>query len=88
MVKPNRVYGAVTAATLADESLWYAANCAAGRDLVVVGGLTLGLSVLLAQLGVSGVAYVLAMLVVLGAGGAFVAIVGLARIRMLRRLPL
>lgn len=88
MVKPNRVYGIGTAATLADEALWYAANRAAGRDLVVVGALTLVLSVLLDEMGVSGAAYVLAMLVVIAVGGAVVALVGLARIRVLRRLRL
>jgi hypothetical protein len=88
MVKPNRIYGIGTAATLADESLWYAANRAAGRDLVALGSLTLLLSVLLAQIGLSGMVYVLAMLIALAGGGALVVLVGLARIRVLRRLPL
>ena len=88
MVKPNRIYGIATAATLSDESLWYAANRAAGRDLVMVGALMLVLSVVLAEWGVSGAAYVFAMLIALAAGAAFIVIAGLARIRVLRRLPL
>ena len=36
-VKPNALYGLRTAATLADEAVWYEANAAAGRDLVVLG---------------------------------------------------
>jgi uncharacterized membrane protein len=39
-VPPNRLYGFRTAATIADATLWYRVNRAAGIDLVV-GGLVL-----------------------------------------------
>lgn len=84
MVKPNRFYGVYTAAALADEAVWYAANRATGRDLVVAGGAALTLSAFLPALGISGAAYVALMVVFLAAGGALVAVVALARVRRLR----
>ena len=84
MVKPNRFYGVHTTAALADEAVWYAANRATGRDLVVAGGAALFLSAFLPEFGVSGTAYTLVMALVLAAGGALVAVVALARVRRLR----
>jgi len=84
MVRPNRFYGLRTPATLADEAVWYAANRATGRDLVAAGTLALIASVLLPELGVEGLPYVLLMGCAIGIGGAYVALVGLARIRHLR----
>jgi len=84
MVKPNRFYGVHTAATLADEAVWYAANRATGRDLVLVGGVALFLSAFLPELGVSGAAYVAVMTAFLAAGGVLVTVVALARVRRLR----
>lgn len=84
MVKPNRFYGVHTAATLADEAVWYAANRATGRDLVVAGGAALFLSAFLPELGVSGAAYVAVMALALVGGGVLVAVVALARVRRLR----
>lgn len=84
MVKPNRFYGLRTAATLADEAVWYAANRATGRDLVVAGGVSLFLSAFLPEWGVDGTAYVLAMALVIAAGAGMVALIGLARARRLR----
>jgi uncharacterized membrane protein len=84
MVKPNRFYGVRTAATLADEAVWYAANRATGRDLVASGFLLLVLSVALPSMEIEGVAYAILMTAAVAGGGAFVAIVGLARIRHLR----
>ena len=84
MIKPNRFYGVHTAATLADEAVWYAANRATGRDLVVVGGAALILSAFLPELGVSGATYIAVMALVLAAGGALVCFVALARVRRLR----
>jgi uncharacterized membrane protein len=83
MVPPNRFYGVRTAATLADESLWYAVNRAAGRDMVIVGGVTFLLAVALPELGLGGTAYALLMALVLVAGAAFITAVGLARVRRL-----
>ena len=84
MVRPNRFYGVRTAATLADEAVWYAANRATGRDLVAAGSFALALSVMLPEMGIEGVAYVLLMALAIALGGAGVAIIGLARIRQLR----
>ena len=84
MVAPNRFYGVRTPATLGDEAVWYAVNRAAGRDLVFAGGAGLLLSLLLPELGVSGTAYAILMTVVLAAGSALAAILGLARARRLR----
>lgn len=84
MVKPNRFYGVHTAATLADEAVWYAANRATGRDLVASGFLLLVLSLALPAMGIAGVAYTFLMTGAVAAGGAFVAVIGLARIRHLR----
>ena len=84
VVKPNRFYGLRTAVTLADEAIWYAANRATGRDLVVVGGASFLLSALLPELGVAGATYVAVMVAVLAAGAGLVAFVALARARLLR----
>lgn len=35
-VPPNKTYGICTAATRADESVWYDANAAGGRDLILL----------------------------------------------------
>jgi len=84
LVKPNRFYGVRNAATLADEAVWYSVNRAAGRDLVVVGGVSLFLSAFLPEWGIDGLVYVLVMALVLAAGGGVVALIGLARARRLR----
>ena len=83
MVKPNRIYGVHTAATLADESLWYAVNRATGRDIVVAGTLALAFSILLPEAGVGDVAYTLLMVGALAAAGALVVVVGMARVHRL-----
>ena len=46
-VGPNGLYGFRVPATLADETLWYAVNAHAGRDLRTLGLLLLGGAVLL-----------------------------------------
>jgi uncharacterized membrane protein len=84
MVKPNRFYGVHTAATLADEAVWYAAPRATGRELVVVGGAALFLSAFLPEYGVSGAIYIALMVFVLVAGAALVALIALARVQRLR----
>ena len=84
MVGPNRLYGVHTAATLADESLWYAVNRATGRDIVAAGTVSLALAVLLPKMGLEGVAYALLMTGALASSGALVAVIALARIRHLR----
>jgi hypothetical protein len=44
-VRPNRFYGFRTPATLKNEPLWYEVNARTGRDLLVVGLGTVGLTV-------------------------------------------
>lgn len=84
MVGPNRFFGVRTPATLGDEAIWYAVNRAAGRDLVFAGGAGLILSLLLPELGFSGVAYTVVMTLALAGSAVLVAIVALARARRLR----
>ena len=84
MVGPNRFYGVRTARTLGDEAVWYAANRATGRDLVYLGGAALLLSLLLPEIGIAGTAYVVLMALALVAGGVVVALIALARTRLLR----
>jgi uncharacterized membrane protein len=84
-VPPNRLYGIRTAGTLADESRWYAVNASAGRVMVGVGVATAILSVVLDGLGVVGDAHVLTMALLLAAGGALVAFVGLRQARDAKR---
>lgn len=40
-VKPNRIYGFRTSKTLANESIWYAANRVMGRHLLLAGWVVL-----------------------------------------------
>jgi uncharacterized membrane protein len=80
MVPPNRFYGLRTAVTLADEALWYAANRATGRDIVMVGGLALVVSLELAD-AVGAAAYDIIMTLVLAGGLALIAFLGFARAR-------
>jgi len=40
-VRPNRWYGLRIRATLADEHVWYEANAATGRDLILPGSVLL-----------------------------------------------
>ena len=84
MVPPNRFYGVHVAATLADEAVWYAVNCAAGRDLVGVGGAALALATALLTTDIGAVAYAALMTGALAAGAAYILVVGLARVRRLR----
>jgi len=78
MVPPNRFYGLRTAGTLGDEAIWYAANRATGRDMVMVGGLALVASV---ELPDTGAAYTLLMSAALAAGIAWIVLIGMARAR-------
>ena len=45
-VKPNRLYGLRTSATVADEWVWYEANARTGRDFFVLGLIQLAVAVL------------------------------------------
>jgi uncharacterized membrane protein len=47
----NRWYGLRIPATLADDHVWYEANAATGRDLIVVGGVLLVVALALPRMG-------------------------------------
>lgn len=66
-VRPNRWYGLRIRATLADEHVWYEANAATGRDLVLLGSVLLVAALVLPHLGLPPLAYVAVC------GGAFLA---------------
>jgi hypothetical protein len=46
-VRPNRWYGLRVPATFADETVWYDANAAAGRDMVGLGAIVLAIALAL-----------------------------------------
>ena len=50
-VRPNMWYGLRTEETLADPAVWYRANRAAGRDMVVLGAVLVFASAVLLALG-------------------------------------
>ncbi len=85
-VKPNALYGLRVHATYADESVWYDANAATGRDMVGVGLLTSALSIVLVFVpGVDEELHAFIMAGVLVVGLLVMAGVGIARAnRMLR----
>jgi len=84
-VRPNFWYGVRTAATLADERVWYEANAASGRDLLALGVAEIVLALVLPWTGLSPTAYAGTVTVVLGAGALLLAAVGIARARRLLR---
>ena len=67
-VRPNRWYGLRIPATFADEHVWYEANAALGRDLVVLGCVLLAVTLALAAFGASPVTYAAACGSVFGIG--------------------
>lgn len=57
-VRPNRWYGLRLPATFADETVWYDANAATGRDMMALGAAFTSFALLLALLpGVTDVTY-------------------------------
>jgi hypothetical protein len=46
-VKPNRWYGLRVPATFADETVWYDANAATGRDMMTLGAVVLVIALML-----------------------------------------
>jgi uncharacterized membrane protein len=71
-VKPNRWYGLRVPATFADERVWYAANAAAGRDMMLVGSAVGVAGLLLPMMGIQEnlVAVACAALLTVGSLGA------------------
>lgn len=83
-VPPNALYGLRVLATRADERVWYDANAAHGRDLVVLGGATAALALALtARLVPGSDAYAGTMTAWLVAGVLVVWTVGTRRARRL-----
>ena len=78
-VRPNGLYGLRTAATFADESVWYEANARSGFELLLLGVLLLVLAVALPFFGLAHAAYGLTWSVVAVIGAVAVAVVGWRR---------
>ena len=78
-VPPNRWYGVRVAATLADEWVWFEANARSGRDLLLLGILQVGLSLVLPLLDLSPQAYANTVTTVVVPGALLVAGVGIVR---------
>lgn len=84
-VPPNPVYGLRVPATFKDEQVWYDANAACGRDLLLFGVVIAVLAVVLPVAGVRDMMLAVTWAVVTGVGGMVVAVIGWARAnRMLR----
>jgi hypothetical protein len=49
-VPPNRWYGLRVPATFADEKVWYEANAAAGRDMMILGAVLVSVALVLVRL--------------------------------------
>ena len=83
-VRPNRWYGLRVPATFASETVWFDANAATGRELIVAGAVLLAVAVLAARaLDLPELAYVAVCLIALTVGGVIVARRG---IRLAERL--
>ena len=84
-IPPNPIYGLRLPATYRDEQVWYDANAASGRDLVVLGIVAVLFGVLPPSLGWGGGSHALTWGFGLAAGMLFVAVLGWRRAnRMLR----
>ena len=84
-VPPNPLYGLRVPATFKDAQVWYDANAASGRDLILLGGWTLAFGLLPRWLGWSGDSHLMAWGFSIAAGALLMAIVGWRRAnRMLR----
>jgi uncharacterized membrane protein len=86
-VKPNYLYGLRVPATFADEWVWYEANAASGRDLLVLGVALIAAALILPLApGISLVSYALTVGGLLGSGAIGFAIIGWQRANRLLRL--
>jgi uncharacterized membrane protein len=84
-IPPNPIYGLRVPACYKDDQVWYDANAASGRDMIVLGVAIALLSVVLPVLGMRDFAYGIAWAVVAGAGTLVVTVLGWTRAnRMLR----
>ena len=84
-VPPNHFYGLRIPATLQDEQVWYAANAASGRDMLVLGLLVLLMAVVRPWFAWRADTYLLGWSMAVAVGMIVLAFVGWARAnRMLR----
>ena len=84
-VPPNPLYGLRVPATFRDESVWYDANAASGRDLLAYAAVIFLVALLLPAAGWDEEAIAIAWIVIAGVGAILVAILGWRRAnRMLR----
>ena len=75
-VRPNPLYGLRVPATLGDERVWYEANARSGRDLLILGIVTVAAAVLLPLTGISETAYAITLTAILLVGAVGACIVG------------
>lgn len=85
-IPPNGLYGLRVPATFKDERVWYDANAASARDMIVLAVVLLAFALVPPWLGWRGESHWLAWAVLLGAGAVAMAAVGWRRAnRMLRQ---
>ena len=84
-IPPNPLYGLRVPATFRDESVWYDANAASGRDMLVLAAVIFLVALVLPFAGLGDWALPIAWIVTAGVGAILVAILGWRRAnRMLR----
>ena len=84
-IGPNRLYGVRTSVTLSDKKVWYEVNAASGRDMIIVGSLTLTLALVFDAYGMDGDTSSLIMGAVIILGAALIAFAALSRCRTAQR---
>lgn len=78
-VPPNALYGLRVPATFRDDSVWYDANAASGRDMLIFAVVVFLAAFLLPAAGVRDFAMAIAWIVIAGGGALVVAILGWRR---------
>ena len=78
-VPPNGFYGLRVPATFKDEQVWYDANAAAGRDLLVLGMLVILFGLVPPLFGWSGESHGYAWSLLVGGGAVLMAVIGWRR---------
>jgi uncharacterized membrane protein len=78
-VPPNALYGLRVPATFRDDSVWYDANAASGRDMLIYAAVSLLAAFLLPAAGLRDFAIAIAWIVIAAGGALVVAIIGWRR---------
>ena len=78
-VPPNALYGLRVPATFRDDTVWYDANAAAGRDLIVFGAVTIAAAFIVPVLTHDPWVFQVAWIVTAAGGSIVVAILGWRR---------